>query len=59
MPENVEPAEFINFLIQQGYNRISTEKGIVRLDEPGAADLVSHSQVINIIIDRLAAGQCP
>ncbi|TNF40640.1 MAG: excinuclease ABC subunit A, partial [Bacteroidetes bacterium] len=37
VPENVDPAEFLKFLIQQGYNRISTEKGMVRLDTEGAA----------------------
>ena len=56
VPENVEPAEFIRFLIQQGYNRISTEKGIVRLDEPGAAELVSPMKKLDLIIDRFASG---
>ncbi len=56
VPENVEPAEYIKFLIKQGYNRISTEKGVVRLDEDGATDLIRLSPVIDLIIDRLAAG---
>jgi excinuclease ABC subunit A len=56
VPENVEPSEFIRFLIQQGYNRISTEKGIIRIDEPGAAELVSRMKTLDLIIDRFASG---
>jgi excinuclease ABC subunit A len=59
VPENVEPAEYIKFLIKQGYNRISTEKGVVRLDEDGAADIIRLSPVVDLIIDRLAAGSAP
>lgn len=59
VPENVEPAEYIKFLIKQGYNRISTEKGVVRLDEDGAADLIRLSPVVDLIIDRLSAGSSP
>ena len=59
VPESVEPAEYINFLIKQGYNRISTEKGVVRLDEDGAADLIRLSPVVDLIIDRLSAGNAP
>jgi len=59
VPENVEPAEYIKFLIKQGYNRISTEKGVVRLDEDGAAELIRLSPVVDLIIDRLAAGSSP
>ncbi|HZM13148.1 MAG TPA: excinuclease ABC subunit A, partial [Bacteroidales bacterium] len=59
VPENVEPAEYIKFLIKQGYNRISSEKGVVRLDEDGAADLIKLSPVVDLIIDRLAAGSAP
>ena len=57
VPENVDPSEFIDFLIRQGYNRISTEKGIVRLDEPGATEMVKNAPVVEIIIDRLSAGR--
>lgn len=59
VPENVEPSEYINFLIKQGYNRISSEKGIVRLDEEGAADLIRKSPSVDLIIDRLAAANTP
>ena len=59
VPENVEPAEYIKFLIKQGYNRISTEKGVVRLDEDGAADLIRLSPTVDLIIDRLSAGSSP
>ncbi len=59
IPENVEPAEYIKFLIKQGYNRISTEKGVVRLDEAGAADLIRLSPAVDLIIDRLEAGNTP
>ncbi len=45
VPENVDPAEFIKFLIQQGYNRISTEKGIIRLDEENAAVSDRRSEI--------------
>ncbi len=56
VPENVNPAEFTRFLIQQGYNRISTEKGMVRLDEEGSAELMGTLRTADIIIDRFAAG---
>jgi excinuclease ABC subunit A len=56
IPENVEPAVFIKFLVKQGYNRISTEKGIVRLDDEGASDIIANSSSVDIIIDRLSAG---
>ncbi|MEZ4999129.1 MAG: excinuclease ABC subunit UvrA [Bacteroidales bacterium] len=56
VPENVDPAEFLKFLIQQGYNRISTEKGMVRLDTEGAAELMTHMESADIIIDRFEAG---
>ena len=56
VPENVDPAEFIKFLLQQGYNRISTEKGLFRLDEAGAADQISTMKSVDLIIDRFAAG---
>jgi excinuclease ABC subunit A len=56
VPENVGPADFIKFLLQQGYNRISTEKGLIRLDEQGAAELVGAMISVDLIIDRFAAG---
>ena len=56
VPENVEPAEYIRFLIQQGYNRISTEKGMIRLDEEGALEFIERMRSADLIIDRFAAG---
>ncbi len=56
VPDNVDPAEYVRFLIQQGYNRISTEKGILRLDEAGTADLIGMARSAELIIDRFAAG---
>ena len=59
IPENVERSEFIDFLVRQGYNRISTEKGIVRLDDQGASDLLGDITSVDILIDRLASGNTP
>jgi len=59
VPENVEPAEFIKFLLQQGYNRISTEKGLVRLDEESAAGLIGSMGSVDLLIDRFASGNTP
>ncbi len=59
VPGNVEPAEFMQFLLKQGYNRISTEKGIVRLDEDTTAGLIGALDTIDLIIDRFAAGHAP
>ncbi|MDX9774280.1 MAG: excinuclease ABC subunit A, partial [Bacteroidales bacterium] len=56
VPENVESAEFIKFLVKQGYNRISTEKGILRLDDTGSAELISGLPSVDLIIDRFASG---
>lgn len=56
VPENVEKAEFMKFLLQQGYNRISTEKGIARLDEESTAGLIGTLTTVDLIIDRFAAG---
>ncbi|MFZ2286844.1 MAG: excinuclease ABC subunit UvrA [Bacteroidales bacterium] len=59
VPANVEPAEFIKFLIQQGYNRISTEKGILRLDEESTAGLLGTMTSVDLVIDRFASGHTP
>lgn len=59
VPENVDPAEYIKFLIQQGYNRISTEKGVIRLDDAGTAELMAGMRSAELIIDRFAAGDSP
>ena len=59
VPENVDPAEYIRFLIQQGYNRISTEKGVIRLDDAGTAELMARMRSAELIIDRFAAGTSP
>ena len=56
VPENVEPAEYIRFLIQQGYNRISTEKGMIRLDDEGALEFLDRMRSADLIIDRFASG---
>ncbi|HUW91664.1 MAG TPA: excinuclease ABC subunit UvrA [Bacteroidales bacterium] len=59
VPDNVDTDEYIAFLVKQGYNRISTEKGLVRLDEPGSAEVVRGAQTIDIIIDRLSTSGTP
>jgi excinuclease ABC subunit A len=56
VPENVEPAEYIRFLIQQGYNRISTEKGMIRLDDEGTLEFLDRMRSADLIIDRFASG---
>ena len=59
VPANVEISEFIDFLVKQGYNRISTEKGIVRLDEAGVPAHLTGVSSFDIIIDRFASGNTP
>ncbi|MRR19449.1 excinuclease ABC subunit A [bacterium] len=59
VPENVEPADFIKFLIRQGYNRISTEKGIIRLDEESASGLLGSLTSVDLIVDRFESGHSP
>ncbi len=59
VPENVDKREYIDFLVKQGYNRISTEKGLVRLDEPGSAEVIKDAQTLDIIIDRLSTSHAP
>jgi len=59
VPENVDPQEFISFLLKQGYNRISTEKGLVRLDEEGAAEMIGKMPRLDLIIDRFPTGHSP
>ncbi|MFN2314153.1 MAG: excinuclease ABC subunit A, partial [Bacteroidales bacterium] len=59
VPGNVAPAEFMQFLLKQGYNRISTEKGIIRLDEDNTAGLIGALTTVDLIIDRFAAGHAP
>ena len=59
VPENVDRREYIDFLVKQGYNRISTEKGLVRLDEPGSAEVIKDAQTLDIIIDRLSTSSAP
>lgn len=59
IPGNVDLSEFIGFLVRQGYNRISTEKGIIRLDDEGVSDHLKGIASIDIIIDRFASGNTP
>ena len=59
VPDNVDPAEYIKFLIRQGYTRISTEKGVIRLDDTGTAELMTEMRSTELIIDRFAAGDSP
>lgn len=54
VPENIDTDEYIKFLVQQGYNRISTEKGLVKLNEPGSSEIIRGAQTIDIIIDRIS-----
>jgi len=56
VPEKVSISEFIRFLVKQGFNRISTEKGILRLDDEGTAELLGSAKRLELIIDRFAAG---
>lgn len=59
MPENVRTDEFVKFLVKQGFNRISTEKGVLRLDEEGAVQYIGGARSLDIIIDRISAGNTP
>ncbi|HPK85005.1 MAG TPA: excinuclease ABC subunit A, partial [Bacteroidales bacterium] len=59
VPDNVDPAEYIKFLIRQGYTRISTEKGVIRLDDAGTTELMTEMRSTELIIDRFAAGDSP
>ncbi len=56
VPPNIDHKEFITFLTGQGYNRIETGRGIMRLDGDDAASLISGMERVEIIIDRFAAG---
>jgi excinuclease ABC subunit A len=55
IPENIKVSDYFSFLLSQGFTRISSEKGIIRLDEPGHdADFI-QGQSIDLVIDRFAA----
>ncbi|HPT12677.1 MAG TPA: excinuclease ABC subunit UvrA [Bacteroidales bacterium] len=55
IPENIKVEEYFRFLLNQGFTRISSEKGFIRLDEPGHdADFI-QGQSIDLVIDRFAA----
>jgi len=55
IPENITVADYFSFLVKQGYTRISSEKGFIKIDEPGSATEFTPGQRIDIVIDRLAA----
>ena len=55
IPENITVTDYCSFLVKQGYNRISSEKGFIRIDEPGSANEFAPGQKVDIVIDRLSA----
>lgn len=59
VPENVIPSEYTSFLVKQGFSRIATEKGIVRLDEEQPEEPIIPGSVLNLIIDRLSVSENP
>ncbi len=59
VPENIDHEEYARFLIKQGYSRINTEKGMVRLDSPEAAGLLAGMESADLIIDRFETGGTP
>jgi len=55
IPENIKVSEYFGFLLNQGFTRISSEKGFIRLDEPGHDKEFLQGQSIDLVIDRFAA----
>ncbi len=59
IPENIKIAEYISFLVKQGFNRIEEKGELTRIDEPGAEKRFSPGQNLNIVIDRLVVNRDP
>lgn len=56
VPENIDISEYTLFLKKQGFNRLLTDKGIIKInDDNGSSMIIRHGEEINIIIDRVLA----
>jgi excinuclease ABC subunit A len=55
IPENIKVSDYFHFLVSQGYTRLSTEKGYIRIDEPGHEGEFMQGQSIEIVIDRFTS----
>ncbi len=55
IPDNVKIEEYVSFLIKQGYTRISSEKGYLKIDDPESVKGLVPGETIDIVIDRLTA----
>jgi excinuclease ABC subunit A len=55
IPENISVAEYFSFLVNQGYTRINSEKGFIRINEPGNEADFYQGQLIDLVIDRFSA----
>jgi len=53
IPENIKVPEYFSFLVKQGFNRIESDGGLIRIDEEWPEERFRHGQKINIVIDRL------
>lgn len=53
IPSNIETSEYFDFLCKQGFNRIETNGGMIRIDEEGSSLCCKPGETVNIVIDRV------
>ena len=53
IPDTIEPADYFSFLVKQGYSRIRTDDGIVRIDDEKEVSKISRESDFYIVVDRL------
>jgi excinuclease ABC subunit A len=53
IPGNIEVSEYFAFLNKQGFNRIESDGGLIRIDDLKSFEEFKPGQLINIVIDRL------
>lgn len=59
IPENIRVAEYLSFLVKQGFSRIEENGELTRIDDPGAEKRFHPGQSLNIVIDRIVVNNDP
>ncbi len=53
IPESIKISEYLSFLVKQGFSRIESDGGLIRIDGPTPEKDFKPGQKINIVIDRI------
>ncbi len=59
IPENIRVAEYLSFLVKQGFSRVEENGELIRIDDPDAEKRFHPGQSLNIVIDRIVVNNDP